>query len=175
MTSRAQGLRNFSITPAVRPGDLPSLIKSGAGGNPLGTGQVVTQISLALGLFEFGDDLFEVLLIAGFVVFAVPMTMIETDDVPVATGLTVRPQPLQDAGPSLCRRSAIGGRVMQVELTREEGPQAPVVVPRNGVADKEVARELGVIEPRLDHLLVEDESPWHESGPLFSGPRRGPG
>ena len=48
MTSRAQGLRNFSITPAVRPGDLPSLIKSGAGGNPLGTGQVVTQISLAL-------------------------------------------------------------------------------------------------------------------------------
>ena len=34
---------------------------------------------------------------------------------------------------------------MQVELTREERPQAPVVVSRNGVPDKKVTGELGVI------------------------------
>ena len=104
--------------------------------------------------------------------------MIETDDVPMATGLTVRPQPLQDVGPSLCRRSAIGGRVMQVELTREECPQAPVVVPRNGVADKKVARELGVIERGLVtywlkmNLLGMNHVPFslaHDPGPVDEG------
>ena len=38
---------------------------------------------------------------------------------------------------------------MQVELTREERPQAPVVVSRNGVPDKKVTGELGVIERGL--------------------------
>ena len=36
------------MTPAVRPGARPFSSSSAATGNPLGTGQVVTQISLAL-------------------------------------------------------------------------------------------------------------------------------
>ncbi len=67
---------------------------------------------------------------------------------------------------------------MQVELAREEFPQAPAVVPRNGVADEEVARELGVIERRLvadglkmylgrmNHLPFSSA---HDTGPVDEG------
>ena len=112
---RVEKFLHYPCRPARRPAFFDQV---GGGRKSVGHGTGGHPDQLGLGLLEFGDDLFEVLLIAGFVVFAVPMTMIETDDVPVAAGLTIRPQPLQDAGPSLCRRSAIGGRVMQVELTR---------------------------------------------------------
>jgi hypothetical protein len=47
ITSWAQGLRYFFITPALRPGALPLGSSSPAGSQPFGTGQVVTQISSA--------------------------------------------------------------------------------------------------------------------------------
>ena len=144
-------------------------IRDGTGGHP---------DQLGLGLLELGDDLFEVCLIAALVVFTVPMSMIETDDVPVAARLTVRPQPLQDAGPTLCRRSAIGGRVMKVELASEEFPQALVVVPGDRISDKEITGKFGIIGSGLItyrlkmNLASMDHVPFslaHDAGPVDEG------
>ena len=139
------GVEEFFHHPCSPSGRPAFFDQVGGGRITVGDGTGGHPDQFGLGLLELGDDLFEVCLIAGLVVFTVPMSMIETDDVPVPTGLTVRPQPFQDAGPTLCRRSAVGGRVMQVELAREEFPQTLVVVPRDGISDEEVTGELGVI------------------------------
>ena len=112
-----------------------------------GTGGHPNQ--LGLGLLELADDLFEVCLIADLVVLAIPMSMIETDYVPMPAGLTIGPQPTDDVLRSAVRSSAIGRRVMQVELARKGFPKTLVVVPRYGIPDKKVAGKLGVIERRL--------------------------
>ena len=70
------------------------------------------------------------------------------------------------------------GGVMKVELAREEFPQAPVVVPRDGIPDKKVTGKLGVIERRLVsgwlkmNLLGLDHLPLsltHDAGPIDEG------
>ena len=68
MTSIAHGFRYFRITPDVRRGALPWLVNSPAGGNPSGTGQVVTQISLAAVFSSFCDYRFQVRLVARLVI-----------------------------------------------------------------------------------------------------------
>jgi len=56
------------------------------------------------------------------------VTVIETDDLPVPTRLIVGAEPAHDILRATRGRTAVGGRVMQVELARQGGPQAPVVV-----------------------------------------------
>ncbi len=172
------GVEEFLHYPC-RPARRPAFFAHVAGGRKtVGNGTGSHPDQLGLGLLELGDDLFQVCLIADLVVVAVPMSMIETDDVPVPTGLTVRPQPFQDAGPTLCRSPAVGGRVMQVELAREKFPQALVVVPRDRITDKKVARKLGVIGSGLIayrlkmYLAGMNHFPFslaHDAGPVDEG------
>ena len=137
---------------------------------------------LGLGFFQMSNDLLKIALVGCLVVLAVPMSMIETDGVPMPAGLTIGPQPTDDVLRSAARRPAIGRRVVQVELAREEFPKALVVVPRYGIPDKKIAGKLGVIEGRLvtdwlkmnlgrmNHFsmsLANDASPVDEGPAIF--------
>ena len=67
------------------------------------------------------------------------MAVIERYDVPVPIRLIVSAEPVHDVLCAMRGWAAIGGRVMQVKLARQGGPQPLVVVPRNGVANEEIS------------------------------------
>ena len=66
------------------------------------------------------------------------MAVIERYDVPVPTRLIVGTEPVHDVLCAMRGWTAIGGRVMQIELARQGGPQSLVVVAGDRITDKEV-------------------------------------
>ena len=118
---------------------------------------------LGLSFLQGGDHDFQVALVGRLVAPRVPVTKVKADHVPVSSRLFVRTQPVVDVLGTVARRPAIGGRVMEVELTRQGSPQSLVVVPRNGVANEEITGELRVIQrdlipDRLDMDFIGDDN-----------------
>lgn len=111
-------------------------VGDGAGGDP---------DEFGAGFFEFGDDFFEAFLVAGFFPAGVPVAVVEADDVPVPAGLVVGAEPVDDILGAVRGGAAVGGRVVEIEFSFKGISQAVGVVAGNGIADEEVAGQVGII------------------------------
>ena len=120
-------------------------------------------------LFQLRDDLREICLISLFIILRVPMSMVETDHVPMPTFLPIASQPLDDPVFAFAAGSAVGGRMMQIELAGQRGAQAFVVVAGDRVTDEEITRKLRVVDRGLVADGDEPRGLYAEAGAAAAG------